>query len=79
MGVIVAGDFFQLPPVAEKALYNTCKMTSPDIILGQQLYRLFNCTISLDIVKRQGGEDTESQGFRRALDNLCVNKVIHQD
>jgi hypothetical protein len=38
-----------------------------------------NCTITLDVVKRQGGEDAEFQGFRRTLDNLRVNKVTHQD
>jgi ATP-dependent DNA helicase PIF1 len=40
--IIVVGDFFQLPPVGDKSLYNTAKTQNSDQLLGQQLYRLFS-------------------------------------
>ena len=47
--------------------------------MGQQLYRLFDRTIALSVVKRQQGDDAESRRFRQALDNLRVNKVTMRD
>jgi hypothetical protein len=60
MSIIIAGDFFQLPPVGERALYITTKSLSTDVILSQQIYRRFNRTITLNVIKRQTGEDRES-------------------
>jgi hypothetical protein len=34
MSIIIAGDFFQLPPVGERALYITTKSLSTDVILS---------------------------------------------
>ncbi|KAK1912952.1 hypothetical protein P3342_004888 [Pyrenophora teres f. teres] len=81
VSIILAGDFFQLPPVAEKAIYNTSKppSESSDVTLGKSLYKEFNRTITLDIIKRQTGNDAKSQAFRLALNNLRVNKVSRQD
>ncbi|KAF1941632.1 hypothetical protein EJ02DRAFT_347358, partial [Clathrospora elynae] len=57
VSIIIAGNLFQLPPVAEKAIYNNDKTTTPDVIVGQTLYRLFNRTITLDVIKRQSGDN----------------------
>jgi hypothetical protein len=51
ISVIIAGDFFQLSLVAEKALYKTSKSTATDTILGQQLHRFFDRTITLDDIE----------------------------
>jgi hypothetical protein len=75
VSIIIAGDYYQLPPVGESGLYSTGKTSNPDTLVGQQLYRLFDRTITLDVIKRQQGDDAESRGFRQALDNLRVNKV----
>jgi ATP-dependent DNA helicase PIF1 len=52
VNVIRVGDYFQLPPVREKSLYNIAMTQNPDLLVGQQLYRLFNRTITLNVVKR---------------------------
>ena len=79
VNIIIVGDFFQLPPVGDKSLYNTAKTQNSDQLLGQQLYRLFSQTITLSVVKRQQGEDAVSRGFRQALDNLRINKATMRD
>jgi ATP-dependent DNA helicase PIF1 len=79
VNIILVGDFFQLPPVRDNSLYNTAKTQNADLLVGQQLYRLFDQTIALSVVKRQQGDDAESRRFRQALDNLRVNKVTLRD
>jgi hypothetical protein len=38
INIIIVGDFYQLPLVAEKSLFNTAKTNNPDQLVGQQLY-----------------------------------------
>lgn len=66
-------------PCGDRVLFNSEKTGHPDQLLGQQLYRRYNRTITLDVVNRQQGDDAKSQSFRRALDNLRVNKVTTRD
>jgi ATP-dependent DNA helicase PIF1 len=75
------GDFCQLPPVAATPLFSTAphKFNNSDHINGQRLYKLFDKTITLNVVKRQGGEDQESKDFRTALGNLRMNRVTMND
>jgi hypothetical protein len=55
------------------------KFNNSDHINGQRLYKLFDKTITLNVVKRQGGEDQESKDFRTALGNLRMNRVKMND
>jgi ATP-dependent DNA helicase PIF1 len=48
LGVILMGDFYQLPPVAERPLYSTEKVANVDTTNGQRLYKHFMPTIILD-------------------------------
>jgi ATP-dependent DNA helicase PIF1 len=75
MDIGLWGDFFQLPPVKAKALYNNEALTSQYDILGQALYKLFDRTVELDLVMRQQGDDSEQQMFRDTLEGLRNNNV----
>jgi ATP-dependent DNA helicase PIF1 len=70
LNIVIVGDFCQLPPVGDKPMFNTKTSTNVDTLLGQQLYKRFNQTITLTQVMRQQGEDLESRAFRKALGNF---------
>ncbi|EFQ95604.1 hypothetical protein PTT_05908 [Pyrenophora teres f. teres 0-1] len=70
VNVILVGDFYQLPPVAEKSLFNTTKTQNPNQLLGQALYRLFNQTITLDVVKRQQASFEDAIRIYSLKDNI---------
>jgi len=79
INVVLIGDFFQLPPVGERSLYDTKPPSNAPgqeyISAGQQLYRLFDRTIILDRVMRQQGEDERSVRFRDLLTGLREGTV----
>jgi ATP-dependent DNA helicase PIF1 len=79
INVVLIGDFFQLPPVGERSLYDTKPPSNAPgqeyISAGQQLYRLFDRTIILDRVMRQQGEDETSVRFRDLLTGLREGTV----
>jgi len=73
MNVLLLGDFSQLPPVAEKALYSNddnARLRTAELA-GRNAYRAFSKTVELKEVVRQQGEDQAS--FREALDGLRFN------
>jgi ATP-dependent DNA helicase PIF1 len=42
LSVILIGDFYQIPPVAEKPLFNTnLELKGINYVNGQRLYKLF--------------------------------------
>ena len=49
LNILLAGDFFQLPPVAARPLFSTKKSRIQDEIIGQQYYKIFRHTIVLDV------------------------------
>jgi ATP-dependent DNA helicase PIF1 len=69
LNMILAGDFWQLPPVGRKALFNlSTKRTLVDDY-GAKLYRkYFNKTVELDTIMRQVGDSQKP--FRDALSRL---------
>jgi ATP-dependent DNA helicase PIF1 len=81
VSILLIGDFCQLPPVAAAPLYSTKKSKSnnTDYILGQRLYRLFNQTVTLNVIKRQQGNEREATEFRTALSNLRMNRTTVKD
>jgi helitron helicase-like protein/uncharacterized protein DUF6570/PIF1-like helicase len=80
LNIIIAGDFFQLPPVMQKPLYTVddCELSLEDRFTCS-LYTKFNITVELDTVVRQQGQDTESCAFRTALAHLRVDQVSRND
>lgn len=73
------GDFFQLPPVLARALYDNSSLKDETSLAGQQLYKLFNRTIELDVNKRQEGQDLEQAKFRTCLEGLRNSHVTKDD
>lgn len=67
--VMLVGDFFQLPPVLDKALYQQDpEKRSVAEVKGKACYDAFTLSIELKAVVRQRGE--AQAGFREALDGL---------
>jgi ATP-dependent DNA helicase PIF1 len=80
LNIVIVSDFCQLPPVADRALFNTVKeKASADILLAQRLYLQFDKTITLSQVMRQQGTNTEAVAFREALGHLRMNLVTKND
>lgn len=75
--VILMGNFFQLPPIAERALYN--KQPSNQLkaakLAGRLAYLAFNKTIELKVVVRQQGD--KQAAFRDALEGLRNNNPTY--
>lgn len=71
------GDFFQLPPVRARALYNNSLPKDLNIndVQGQALYQLFDKTVELDVLMRQQGQDPEQEQFRQTLEGMRNNAV----
>ena len=62
-----------------KPLFYQGLLVDPTKVAGRTLYKLFNKTIELNVIKRQEGETTEAAAFREALDALREDRVITND
>ena len=65
---MLIGGFFQLPPVAERALFNTADNLSAVEMSGRNAYMASDRSVELQEVVRQQG--AEQAGFRDALEGL---------
>ena len=77
--VILMGDFYQLPPVLGRPLYNTKPTRDPDELMGRLAYDQFRQTVELSIVMRQQGTDSDALRFRAALDHLRISEMTRVD
>jgi len=69
--VILVGDFQQLPPAGDKALYD---------VDGSDSFLLFDSisdVVELKTTERQSGNDTEQQHFKRVLSN-CQKGLLDE-
>jgi ATP-dependent DNA helicase PIF1 len=80
LNVLLLGDFCQLPPVLERALYHPVdNNVSIEYHHGKRAYESFTATDVLTQVMRQQGDDEESHQFRQALNELRNDTVTEQN
>ena len=75
---LLFGDFGQLPPVMDLALYTTASRTALSD-LGSSAYQLFDHAVVLNQVMRQSGEDPSQVMFRQMLLRLRDGQVTEDD
>lgn len=74
LSILIIGDFFQLLPVGQHALYNSdTQKIKPDEVNGRIAYLGFDKTIRLNRVIRQIAAD--QQPFRDVLNGLRHNSI----
>jgi ATP-dependent DNA helicase PIF1 len=67
IGVLLFGDFAQLPPVGDSPLYSSKVPLKPLSIAGKDVYLSFNLSITLQRIFCQQGDDLISQHFHDLL------------
>ena len=74
MSMIFIGDFAQLPPVADRPLYVSEKLTH-----GFTLHSLFTTVVILKQIVRQNGDAPDIIQFRELLMRLCNGQSTEED
>ena len=76
LNILLVGDFYQLPPVGQAALYSNLPARPSELASHRKgAYEAINRTAVLDQVMRQGGDDAESSVFRTALTELYSDSI----
>jgi len=73
---LLVGDFHQLPPVGQAALYSNLPTRPLELASHRKgAYEAIDQTAVLDQVMRQGGNNPKSTAFRTALTELYSDSV----
>ena len=75
ISLVLMGDFSQLPPVMEKALFDPVQARVESETRGKMLYLLFDKVITLTESKRQLG----NEAFKALLDKVADGKLQNED
>lgn len=79
IGVLLFGDFAQLPPVGDSPLYSSKAPHKPLPIAGRDVYLSFSQSITLQQIFRQQGDDPVSQQFRDLLLRQRTYSITQED
>ena len=79
IGVLLFGDFAQLPPVGDSLLYSSKIPLKPLQIAGRDVYLSFNQSTTLQHIFRQQGNDPISQHFRDLLLRQRTYSITQED
>ena len=79
IGVLLFGDFAQLPPAGDSPLYSSKIPNKPLAIAGRDVYLSFNQSITLQHIFRQQGDDPISQHFRNLLLRQRTYSITQED
>ena len=75
ISLVLMGDFSQLPPVMEKALFDPVQARVESETRGKMLYLLFDKVINLTESKRQEG----NEAFKALLDKVADGTLQNED
>ena len=78
VSVLLFGDFAQLPPVADRALFVKSSVGGVTFH-GYSVYRMFSTVVILNQVLRQAGADPRIQSFRELLLRIRDGNITHND
>ncbi|KAJ5111720.1 hypothetical protein NUU61_001350 [Penicillium alfredii] len=70
LNIVLAGDYFQFPPVLQRPLYFNEPLSHDFDLRGRVFYHGFKTTIELATIFRREGNDPTSVAFRDALNHL---------
>ena len=79
VGVLLFGDFAQLPPVGDSPLYSSKAPKKPLQIAGRETYLSFNQSITLQQIFHQQGDDPVSQQFCDLLLRQRTYSITQED
>ena len=79
IGVLLFGDFAQLPPIGDSPLYSSKIPLKPLQIAGRDVYISFNQSVTLQHIFRQQGDDPVSQHFRDLLLRQRTYSITQED
>ena len=79
IGVLLLGDFAQLPPVGDSPLYSSKLPHKALQIAGRDAYLSFNQSTTLQHIFRQQGDDPVSQQFRDLLLRQRTYSITQED
>lgn len=79
VGVLLFGDFAQLPPVGDTPLYSSKLPQKPLQFAGKDAYLSFNQSVTLQHIFRQQGDDPVSQQFRNLLLHQRTYSITQED
>ena len=76
LNILLVGDFHQLPPVGQAALYSNLPARPSELASrGKGAYKAINRTAVLNQVMRQGGNNPKSTVFRTDLIELYSDSI----